>query len=76
MEEEVEHMMGAQFPIRLISQNHSQDSYDCAEYVRNEFGDSNPAWLMYDAKAATNGSIKRMGLVFRGIVSRVASFLP
>jgi hypothetical protein len=76
MEKEVEHVMAGRFPIEPMRPDYGRFPDGSAEYVRTEFGERSPAWLIVGAKAAAKESANRWGLTFRSIVSRIASFLP
>jgi hypothetical protein len=76
VEKEAEHMMAGRFPIETMRPDYGRFPDGPAEYVRTEFGEGSPAWLIVEAKAAARESANRRGLTFRSIVSRIASFLP
>ena len=68
--------MAARFPIEPIKPDYGRYADGPSKYVKTEFGDSSPAWLMAEAEAVAKESANRWGLRFRSIVSRIASFLP
>jgi len=76
MEKEVDDMMPARFPIELIKPDFGHSANGPSVYLRTEFGESSPAWLMAEAEAVAKQPTNRWELRFRSIVSRIASFLP
>jgi len=69
-------MMPARFPIEPIKPDYGRLGDGPSIYLRTEFGESSPAWLVAEAEAAAKESANRWGLKFRSIVTRIASFLP
>jgi len=69
-------MMAGRFPIEPMKRDYGRFPAGSEEYIRAEFGEKSPAWLIVEAKAAAKESENRWGLAFRSVVSRIASFLP
>ena len=74
MEKEVDDMMPARFPAELFKPDYGHSADGPSVYLRTEFGENSPAWLM--AEAVAKQPTNRWELRFRSIVSRIASFLP
>ncbi len=68
-------MMGATFPSRPMEPDLVHYPADAKRYARLEWGESDPAWLMAEARTIENGSERRWGSMFRAIIGKVASFL-